>query len=67
MSRVAIPTRLEARKVGAPRYQGAPCTQGHTGERFTRSGACVVCQAMGQRRRRGTPVMDPIQFEELLG
>lgn len=40
-----ISTRAEAITAGAVRYfNGRPCAAGHTAERYTLSGYCVVCQ-----------------------
>lgn len=42
-------TRDEAITIGAKRYDpGAPCANGHTAQRFVKSGICVVCDKVNQ-------------------
>ncbi len=38
-----IQTRKEAIATGATRYQGSSCKKGHSGLRWTGSGACIQC------------------------
>lgn len=45
-------TRKAALAIAAPRYQGQPCTAGHTQGRYTANKACVVCSAIADRARR---------------
>jgi hypothetical protein len=56
-----VSSRAEAKRIGATRYlTGRECPQGHTAERMTSSGSCVVClrarnlatSAEYQRRKR---------------
>lgn len=40
--------RMVAAKDGRLRYfTGKPCLKGHVAERYTKSGACCECQALG--------------------
>lgn len=40
--------RMEAAEAGRLRYYtGRPCLNGHDSERYTKSGACCRCQALG--------------------
>lgn len=46
-----VVTRKQAKALGLLRYfQGSTCPQGHTAERTTGNGECVVCAADRQRR-----------------
>jgi hypothetical protein len=46
-----IVSRAEAKEQKLPRfYTGQPCVNGHTVERFTSSGACIICARINQRR-----------------
>ncbi len=46
--RPADPKRRAAMIAGAMRYHGKPCAKGHSGERYTSTGACVAC-LLGER------------------
>jgi 5-methylcytosine-specific restriction endonuclease McrA len=41
----------EARRRGLKIFMGKPCKRGHSGERDTRSGECVLCRSFDKKRR----------------
>lgn len=48
----AIPEKIAAKEAGLARYfTGKPCIHGHVAERYTATGACIVCCAEGAQRR----------------
>ncbi len=44
-------TRKEARAMGLVRYQGGPCSRGHTGPRYARTGNCCECERLRLNER----------------
>ena len=63
MPRPMSSARATALQHGAATFEGAACPAGHL-VRWTRSRACVACQAAAQRQRRGTRAPD---FADVLG
>ena len=56
--------RQIAKASGATRYLGKQCPQGHSGERLTVSGQCVICHRANVKAHapKGTRVRDPEQM-----
>ena len=47
-----LTSQMEAARAQQKRYQGAPCTHGHSGVRYTSSGQCVQCADASTEARR---------------
>jgi hypothetical protein len=66
--------RPEARALGLTTYYtGRSCKNGHRHERYTKTGACVICQrdaaardrAIGERYKPLSPVLDPDEIRKV--
>jgi len=44
--------RIKAAEAGKVRYHGTPCRKGHGTERYTITGACVICNRESSVKRQ---------------